>query len=134
MKIKIIAVGKLPTREKLFLESKIKKLSREIKLEMIEINDESDRDLNRAITLESQKILEKIDKKETIVLLDLGGKASLSSIKFNKNDCITFIIGGSNGVNENVRKLSNYSVSLSKLTFPHRLARYILIDHIISRT
>ena len=46
------------------------------------------------------------------------------------NSNITFIIGGSNGLNDNVKSISNYRLSFSKMTFPHQLFRIILLEQI----
>ena len=49
---------------------------------------------------------------------------------FITNPNITFIIGGSDGIHEEIKKLSNYSLSFSKMTFPHGLFRLILLEQI----
>ena len=49
---------------------------------------------------------------------------------FISNPCITFIIGGSNGIREDIKNKSNYLLSFSKLTYPHGLFRMILLEQI----
>ena len=54
----------------------------------------------------------------------------INDIFTNKNGTITFIIGGSNGVNKNVKEKCDKLLSFSKLTFPHGLFRGILLEQI----
>ena len=49
---------------------------------------------------------------------------------YQTNSTITFIIGGSYGLDDSIKKQSNYSLSFSKLTFPHQLFRIILLEQI----
>ena len=46
------------------------------------------------------------------------------------NSEINFIIGGSNGVDDNLRKIVDYRLCFSKMTFPHQLMRLILAEQI----
>lgn len=145
VKITIIAVGKL--KEK-FLRDGVneykKKLSHFCKLEIIEVNDEPIPD-NPNPSQESQvkgkeakSILSKVKDGSWIVVLDIKG-VKMSSEKLaseldkwmisGKSD-ITFIIGGSLGLGEEVLKKANVSLSLSDMTFPHQLARLILVEQI----
>jgi len=85
-----------------------------------------------AVKQESDRILKEAEKEKTVILLDKSGEA-MDSEKFSKlldkND-ICFIIGGSYGVDERVKKRAFKSVSFSKMTFPHRLFRVILLEQI----
>ena len=49
---------------------------------------------------------------------------------FINNSNITFIIGGSNGISDDIKKLANYHLSFSKMTFPHQLFRVLLLEQI----
>ena len=135
--IKIITVGKI--KEK-YLSDAIKeyskRLSKYTKLEIIEVKDE-DFDINKTLETEKNNILKYVDNKDYIITLDINGN-QLTSIDFankindifNHNPNITFIIGGSYGLHEDIKKLSNYSLSFSKMTFPHQLFRVMLLEQI----
>ena len=72
-----------------------------------------------------------------IIALDLNGK-QFTSEEFSKkiedismeNSSITFIIGGSLGLNEEVLNMCNQKISFSKMTFPHQLFRVFLLEQI----
>lgn len=129
--IKIICVGKV--KEK-YLEEAIKEYTKRIskytKLEIIELKDSN-------ILNEKEEILKIINLKDYIITLDIQGNM-LNSIDFSEkirqtliiNSNITFIIGGSDGLDETIKKISNYPISFSKLTFPHQLFRVILLEQI----
>ena len=89
------------------------------------------------ITLEKEaKLIEK-NLKGYIILLDINGK-ELSSEDFAvkmkslqmENSTFTFVIGGSYGVSDKIKNLANARLSFSKMTFPHRLARIMLLEQI----
>ena len=136
--IKIICVGKL--KEKFYkdgVEEYLKRISKYTKIELIEVQDINNN--NKDIILEQEKelILSKIKAKEYIITMEIEGN-QLSSIELSKkidnilltNSNITFIIGGSYGLHEEVKKLSNFKLSFSKLTFPHQLFRIMLLEQI----
>ena len=129
--IKIICVGKI--KESFYRDAcdeYLKRLSKYHKINIIEVMD-SDR------IHEKELILNKIDKKDFIVTLEINGK-ELDSVEFANfidksflsNSNICFIIGGSNGLDDEISKLSSYKLSFSKMTFPHQLFRVILLEHI----
>ncbi len=136
--IKIICVGKL--KEKFYkdgVEEYLKRISKYTKIELIEVQDINNN--NKDIILEQEKelILSKIKAKEYIITMEIEGN-QLSSIELSKkidnilltSSNITFIIGGSYGLHEEVKKLSNFKLSFSKLTFPHQLFRIMLLEQI----
>ena len=133
--IKIICVGKL--KEKYLIEAikeYKKRLSKYTKLEIIELPDYNYDQVKTKIE-EGKNILSKISEKDYVVTLEINGKEldsiCLSSfIDSNISKNITFIIGGSNGLSDDVLKRSNYSLSFSKLTFPHQLFRVLLLEQI----
>ena len=145
MKITIISVGKI--KEKFFTEAMkeyTKRLSKFCKLNEEVIADEradenySQAEIEQVKIKEGQKILAKIPKNSYIIVLDIKG-AQLSSEEFAKkldslgiegNSDLTFIIGGSNGLSEEVLRSSNFKLSFSKMTFPHQLFKVILLEQI----
>lgn len=139
LKINIICVGKI--KEKYIVDGInefSKRLGRYIKLNIIEIKDEADNVINFAINKESKNLLDTINKNIGYnILLDLKGKG-LTSEEFAKKideltlsvSTINFIIGGSNGYNDEVRNIADMRISFSKMTFPHQLMRLILVEQI----
>lgn len=129
--IKIICVGKV--KEK-YLQDAIsdymKRLSKYHKVLIIELEDSN-------MEEESIKILKNIGNKDFVITLDIEGKM-LSSVDladkidkiFITNPNITFVIGGSYGLDNKVKERANFSLSFSKLTFPHQLFRVILLEQI----
>ena len=135
--ITIITVGKI--KEKYIregIDDYLKRLSKFTKIELIELEDES---FDKAKTLkkEANKVLKKINPKSFIVTLEIDGK-ELSSIELSEliekttitHSNITFIIGGSYGLDDEIKKLSNYKLSFSKLTFPHQLFRLLFLEQL----
>ena len=129
--IKFIVVGKI--KESYFneaIEEYLKRLSKYIKINMVEIKDTNKK-------VEGEKILSKISDKDLIVTLDIKGK-QLSSKEFSNfvNDKLsdtrnlTFVVGGSEGLSESVQKRSDCSISFSKLTFPHKLFRVMFLEQL----
>ena len=136
--IKIICVGKI--KEKFFreaIEEYQKRLTKYTKLSIIEVEDINLNNEELIRQKEAELIKKHIDKKDYLITLEIDG-IQLSSIELSKkieelettNSNITFIIGGSYGLDEEVKKLSNYKLSFSKLTFPHQLFRIILLEQI----
>ena len=136
--IKIICVGNI--KEEFFrdaIEEYKKRLTRYSKIEIIEVKDISYDDIDKSINLEGIEILKHIDSKDYVITLEIEGK-ELSSEEFAQklesiqtiNPNITFVIGGSYGLSENVKERSNYKLSFSKMTFPHQLFRIILLEQI----
>ena len=134
--MKIISVGKV--KEKFFVDAineYSKRISKYTKLEIIEIPDEANESV--AMKKEGKKILSKIKDNDYVVTLEIEGN-SLTSLEFakkidnnfNSNKNLTFVIGGSYGLDESVKSRSDYKLSFSKFTFPHQLFRVILLEQI----
>lgn len=137
--IKLICVGKIKDSNlKALVDDYTKKINRYHKLEVIEVKDEPIKD-NEKFVLDSEasRALAKIDNDEYVVLLDLHGR-SLDSIEFsNKLDKlfisyskITFVIGGSLGLGQELLDRANYRLKLSDMTFLHQMTRLILLEQI----
>ncbi len=144
MNITVIGVGKI--KEKYFtaaIEEYAKRLSRFVKLNIIEVADEripenaSEKENETVKEKEGARILAKIPRNSFVVALCVEGE-QLSSEKLAKKIAdvsmsasgITFIIGGSSGLSDSVKAASNLRLSFGKMTFPHRLMRVVLLEQI----
>ena len=135
--ITIITVGKIKENYiKDGINDYLKRLSKYTKVELIELEDVSF-DKVKTLKVEAEKILKKLDTKSYIITLEIEGK-ELSSIELsnlidssmtNYGD-ITFIIGGSYGLDDSIKRLSNYKLSFSKMTFPHQLFRLLFLEQL----
>ena len=135
--IKLICVGKI--KEK-YLEDAIceykKRISKYTNIQIIEVADASF-DIKKSLVVEYNNIMKVYNKSDYNILLDING-FELDSLSFAKkindtlisNSNITFIIGGSNGVLDELKKEVNYRLSFSRLTFPHQLFRVVLLEQI----
>ena len=129
--IKIICIGKL--KEKYLTEGVndyLTRLRKYHKIDLIELPDSN-------INTEGNEILKYITHKDYIISLAINGIELSSSELANKidktfitNSNITFIIGGSNGIREDILNKSDMLLSFSKLTYPHGLFRLILLEQI----
>lgn len=135
--ITIISVGKL--KEKYLndgINEYLKRLSKYMKVELIEVEDVSF-DKEKTLKEEARYIQKRLNLKSYIITLEIDGK-ELTSLELSdlinktsiNNSDITFIIGGSYGLDDSIKQLSNYKLSFSKLTFPHQLFRLILLEQI----
>ena len=125
MNITIIGVGKIKEKYlKLGIDEFSKRLTKYCKLDVIELDDE--------------KCPENLSEKDMLIVKDKEGKKILSKIKNNSyvialaigNSHITFVIGGSLGLSDEVLKRADYKLSFSKMTFPHQLMRLILLEQV----
>ena len=87
---------------------------------------------------EAEKILAQIKPQTFVITMEIEGK-ELSSTGFaqkikqlsNEGHAeIAFIIGGANGLHQDIKNISNFKLSMSKMTFPHQIARLNLIEQI----
>lgn len=145
VKITVISVGKL--KEK-YLKDAIaeyaKRLGRYCRLELLEVADEKTPEHAGSASeegvraKEGERILRLLRDDAYIITLEIDG-AQLSSEKLAERiedlgiqgkSHIIFIIGGSIGLGEEVRRRSDFALSFSKMTFPHQLMRVILLEQI----
>ena len=136
--IKIICIGRI--KEKYLIdaiEEYKKRISKYTKLDIIELKDSSYDDINKVKKEEGELILKHLKETDNVIILDINGQ-ELSSLDLTKKLCvletinsnITFVIGGSYGLSTEVKNRSDYSLSFSKLTFPHQLFRVMLLEQI----
>ena len=130
--IKILCVGKIKERYlQDLINDYLKRISKYHKIEIIELKDDSN------YLKETSNLLEHIKKTDYNIALDIKGKmvtseefASIIDKTFLTNSTITFIIGGSLGLNDEIKSKCQQIISFSHLTFPHGLFRGILLEQI----
>ena len=136
--VKIITVGSIKEKYlKDAIEEYQKRLRKYLKLEIIEVKDEGLLPPLQAIAKEAENIQKHISDRDYIITLEIEGK-QLTSEEFSKkiediqmiNSNITFIIGGSYGIDHTIKEKANYHISFSKMTFPHQLFRVLLLEQI----
>ena len=141
MNVSIICVGKV--KEKYIIEGInefLKRMQSFAKMKIVELKEDgNDSSRNISIEKESEDILKAMEKLGGYnILLDIQGKnfsseemsEEIERLTVNGVSSINFIIGGSYGVSENVRKAVDMRLSFSKMTFPHQLMRLILSEQI----
>ncbi|MBQ6314888.1 MAG: 23S rRNA (pseudouridine(1915)-N(3))-methyltransferase RlmH [Mogibacterium sp.] len=144
LNIRVICVGKL--KEKYWdaaCEEYMKRLRGYCSPAIVEVKESklpanaSPADEQNVIIREGKDILSKIDSSDYVVALDIGGKelaseeiaARISDISFN-NSRIDFIIGGSLGLSDEVRRRADMRLSFGRITLPHQLARVVLLEQL----
>lgn len=130
--IKILCAGKIkePYLEA-FIQDYLIRIKKYHDIKIIEVKDEN------SLELERDYFLKYIEPRDFVITLEIEGK-SLNSIElahlidgtFIYHPCITFIIGSSLGLHEDIKKRSNFALSFSKLTFPHGVFRGLLLESI----
>lgn len=144
MKINIICVGKI--KEDFFKGAAAeyeKRLSRFCDISIINLPDKSipenasESECQNVLKAEGELILKKIGKSDTVIALCVEGKMLTSEglaekIKEiqNYSSTIDFVIGGSLGLSQEVKNRADFKLSLSAMTFPHRIARIVLEEQI----
>lgn len=143
--VTIISVGKL--KDAFFNEASdeyLKRLKAFAKMNVIEIKagvlpeNPKDSEINAVLEKEGEEILKKIPSGAKVISLCIEGKLYSSEdlamlfeeTALSGTSHIVFIIGGSYGLSEKVKNRSDIRLSMSKMTFPHRLARIMLLEQI----
>jgi len=136
--IKIITVGTIKEKYlKEAIEEYKKRIRKYTNLEIIEVKDEGLVETSKAKKLEAEKIKNHINERDYIITLEIEGREynsvelaeKLRNIQ-NENSNITFIIGGSYGIDDSIKIKARMHLSFSKLTFPHQLFRVLLLEQI----
>lgn len=145
MKIRIITIGKLKEPYWRAAEQEyLKRLNPYSKIEVIECNDlpskenASLKEEEEIKLKEGREVLAKLKPSDFLVLLDLGKEEMTSpelAKKFSKwmelsGSNLTFVIGGSLGLSQELRNRGNATLTLSSLTFTHQMTRIILLEQI----
>lgn len=145
LNVKILCIGKL--KEKYLKDACAeyqKRLGAYCSLEILELPEEriaqnpSAAEIERVLNAEGDKIIQKLQRCEAVVTLCIEGRG-LSSQELSEYiqaetvrgiSSIAFVIGGSYGLSEQVKSRSELKLSMSKMTFPHQLARVMLLEQI----
>ena len=140
MKCKFISISHKPSDwEKQALQFYSKQLPNYFKVSDIEVKPFSSKSLDKDSILEAEglEILKYVDQDALVILWDRQGQkidslgfASLLQKQIDQGTNINFIIGGANGVSENLLKNSQLILSASELTFPHRLFKILLMEQL----
>lgn len=146
LKINIICIGKI--KEKYFTDAVgeyAKRLTAFCKFSVIELNEErirsntpNDSQIAEVIEAEGRRILQKIGVSDYVAAMCIEGKLlsseelseTLDKAALSGKSTVDFIIGGSYGLSDEVKKRADLRLSMSKMTFPHQLARVILSEQI----
>lgn len=146
IKINIICIGKI--KEKYFTDAigeYSKRLSSFCKFSIIELNEEKIRNntpnqgqIAEVLNAEGKRILQKLDSSDYVIAMCIEGRLMSSEELSNVIDgaaisgksTVDFIIGGSYGLSEDVKNRADLRLSMSRMTFPHQMARMILSEQI----
>lgn len=135
--VTIVAVGNL--KEKFFSGAQneyLKRLSAFCKIKIVELKEFNElKNIDLIKEKEGEEILKHLFSYS--ILLDVAGK-EMSSEELSKNieklslntSSLTFVVGGSYGVSENVKRACKQKISFSKMTFPHNLFRIMLLEQL----
>lgn len=144
-RVTVLCVGKL--KEKFYLEAAaeyVKRLQRFCKLELMELPESrlpespSPAEVQRALAVEAVAIRERLPKGGAVIALCIEGKPC-SSVELSRRmeelavagkTQLTFLIGGSVGLDESLKQQADWRLSMSPMTFPHHLARIMLLEQI----
>ena len=144
-RVTVLCVGKL--KEKFYLEAAaeyVKRLQRFCKLELVELPESrlpespSPAEVQRALAAEAVAIRERLPKGGAVIALCIEGKPC-SSVELSRRmeelagagkTQLTFLIGGSVGLDESLKQQADWRLSMSPMTFPHHLARIMLLEQI----
>ena len=144
-KVTLLCVGKL--KEKFYADAVAeykKRLSRFCKLEITELSESrlpespSQGEIDRALETEAAAIRAKLPKGSAVIALCIEGKElsspqlseKLESLAVDGVSHLTFLIGGSVGLSESLKQQADFRLSMSPMTFPHHLARVMLLEQI----
>ncbi len=143
-RITVLCVGKL--KEKFYADAAAeycKRLSRYCKIEVTELpetrlpEDPSPAEIKRALAAEANAIRQKLEGGAVVAMCIEGQTCSsealskkLAAFALEGKSKVTFLIGGSFGLDETLKKQADWRLSMSPMTFPHHLARVMLLEQI----
>ena len=143
-RITVLCVGKL--KEKFYADAAAeycKRLSRYCNIEVTELpetrlpEDPSPAEIKRALAAEANAIRQKLEGGAVVAMCIEGQTCSsealskkLAAFALEGKSKVTFLIGGSFGLDETLKKQADWRLSMSPMTFPHHLARVMLLEQI----
>lgn len=139
MEINILSVGNL---KETYLKNGIneydKRLKSYAKINFVEVVESNKGTIDEQKKEEGERLLKRLKEDSFLIALAIQGKSITSEglallikeVTTYKSSSITFIIGGSNGLDQAVLDKADYLLSFSSFTFPHQLMRLILIEQI----
>lgn len=147
MKFQILCIGKIKDE---FYQRQISGLCTKLKMEhhfinIVEYPDERIPEKlsakNKEIFLEKEcaKLIDRISSRDYVIALCIEGKEIttkqhreyMSRAVESGYETITYVIGGSLGLPEQIKKRANLKMSFSKMTFPHQMMRMVLCEEIV---
>ena len=144
-RVTVLCVGKL--KEKFYIDAAaeyVKRLQRHCKLELIELpeqrlpDDPSPAEIQKALRAEGDAIREKLPKGGAVIALCIEGKPCssqelsrrMADFGVQGKTQLTFLIGGSVGLDEDLKRRADWRLSMSPMTFPHHMVRIMLLEQI----
>ena len=144
-RVTVLCVGKL--KEKFYIDAAaeyVKRLQRHCKLELIELpeqrlpDDPSPAEIQKALRAEGDAIREKLPKGGAVIALCIEGKPCssqelsrrMADLAVQGKTQLTFLLGGSVGLDEELKRRADWRLSMSPMTFPHHMARIMLLEQI----
>ena len=144
-RVTILCVGKL--KEKFYIDAAaeyVKRLQRHCKLELIELPEQrlpdepSPAEIQKALRAEGDAIRERLPKGGAVIALCIEGKPCsseelsrrMAEFGVQGKTQLTFLIGGSVGLDEDLKRQADWRLSMSPMTFPHHMARIMLLEQI----
>lgn len=143
--VNIICIGKI--KEKYWTQAIAeysKRLTSFCKFNIIELDEEklpqnpADSQIEKTIQSEGEKILSRLTKGGYVVAMCIEGKQlsseqlaeKIESVSLQGISSVDFVIGGSWGLSDAVKQRADFKLSMSKMTFPHQMARVVLCEQI----
>ena len=145
MNVQLIVLGKLKEKYmKDFAGEYEKRLSAYCKMSVVELepvklcDNPSESEIDNALIKETKMIKDKISKNSYVFSMCIEGKQmsseelsqKLEDIALSGKNNVVFIIGSSFGLSDEIKQMSDFKFSMSKMTFPHKLARIMLTEQI----
>ena len=144
-RVTVLCVGKL--KEKFYIDAAaeyVKRLQRHCKLELIELpeqrlpDDPSPAEIQKALRTEGDAIRERLPKGGAVIALCIEGRPCsseelsrrMAEFGVQGKTQLTFLIGGSVGLDEDLKRQVDWRLSMSPMTFPHHMARIMLLEQI----